>query len=68
MLFLAFASLTSAPLTDIRVPATDLGIGILVDATIIRGIAVPALIQLFGRANWWTSSWWSRLGNKQAAN
>ncbi|WP_298347065.1 MMPL family transporter [Ferrimicrobium sp.] len=58
ILFLAFASLASAPITDIRVLATGLGIGILVDATIIRGIAVPALIQLFGRLNWWIPSWW----------
>ena len=65
ILFLAFASLASAPLTDIRVLATGLGIGILVDATIIRGIAVPALIQLFGRTNWWMPTWWSEFGNKQ---
>jgi RND superfamily putative drug exporter len=57
ILFLAFASLASAPLTDLRVLATGLGVGILVDATLIRGIAVPALIQLFGRANWWVPSW-----------
>jgi RND superfamily putative drug exporter len=53
ILFLAFASLASAPLTDLRVLATGLGIGILVDATLIRGVLVPALIRLFGRANWW---------------
>ncbi len=58
ILFLAFASLASAPLTDIRVLATGLGIGILVDATVIRGIAVPALIQLFGPLNWWVPTWW----------
>lgn len=53
ILFLAFASLASAPLTDLRVLATGLGIGILVDATLIRGVLVPALIRLFGRVNWW---------------
>ncbi|MHB1733757.1 MAG: MMPL family transporter [Ferrimicrobium acidiphilum] len=69
ILFLAFASLASAPLTYIRVLATGLGIGILVDATIIRGIAVPALIQPFGRANWWMPTWWASLAiSKQPPN
>jgi len=53
ILFLAFASLASAPLTDIKVLATGLGIGILLDATVVRALLVPALVTLFGRANWW---------------
>ena len=53
ILFLAFASLASAPVTDIKVLATGLGIGILVDATIIRALFVPSLIVLFGKWNWW---------------
>ena len=53
ILFLAFASLASAPVTDIKVLATGLGIGILLDATIIRALLVPSLVVLFGRWNWW---------------
>jgi RND superfamily putative drug exporter len=53
ILFLAFASLASAPITDIKVLATGLGIGILLDATIIRALLVPSLIVLFGKWNWW---------------
>ena len=53
ILFLAFASLASAPNTDIKVLATGLGVGILIDATIVRALLVPALVTLFGRANWW---------------
>ncbi|MDA0171959.1 MMPL family transporter [Solirubrobacter taibaiensis] len=38
-----------------------LGIGmataILVDATIVRMVLVPALMQLFGKANWWAPKW-----------
>jgi RND superfamily putative drug exporter len=33
--------------------ATGLGAGILVDATIVRCLLVPALVSLFGRWNWW---------------
>jgi RND superfamily putative drug exporter len=53
ILFLAFASLASAPDTDIKVLATGLGAGILLDATVVRALLVPSLVSLFGRWNWW---------------
>jgi RND superfamily putative drug exporter len=41
-----------------------LGIGmataILVDATVVRMVLVPALMQLLGRANWWMPPWLDR--------
>ena len=52
-LFLAFASLAAAPNTDIKVFATALGAGILLDATVVRALLVPATVALFGRWNWW---------------
>ena len=33
--------------------ATGLAAGILLDATVIRALLVPAVISLFGRWNWW---------------
>jgi len=57
ILFMAFASLASAPDTDIKVLATALGAGILLDATVVRAFLVPALVSLFGRYNWWLPSW-----------
>jgi RND superfamily putative drug exporter len=53
ILFFAFAALASAPGTDIKVLATSLGVGILLDATIVRALLVPALVSLFGKYNWW---------------
>jgi RND superfamily putative drug exporter len=53
ILFLAFLSLASGPETEIKVLATGLAAGILLDATIIRALLVPAVISLFGRWNWW---------------
>ncbi|HEU0315782.1 MAG TPA: MMPL family transporter [Solirubrobacteraceae bacterium] len=53
ILFLAFASLASAPNTDIKVLATGLGVGILLDATVVRALLVPALVSVLGRWNWW---------------
>ena len=53
ILFLAFASLASAPVTDLKVLATGLGVGILLDATVVRALLVPALVAMLGRWNWW---------------
>jgi RND superfamily putative drug exporter len=53
ILFLAFASLASAPNTGVKVLATGLGVGILLDATVIRALLLPALVSLLGRYNWW---------------
>jgi RND superfamily putative drug exporter len=53
ILFLAFASLASAPNTDVKVLATGLGAGILLDATVVRALLLPALVSLLGRWNWW---------------
>jgi len=61
ILFLAMAALASAPDTDVKIFASALGIGILLDATIVRALLVPALISLFGRWNWWMPVWAARI-------
>ena len=53
ILFLSFLALASAPSTDIKVLGTALGFGILLDATVVRALLVPALVSLFGQYNWW---------------
>jgi len=53
ILFFSFAALASSPGTDIKVLGTALGVGILIDATVVRALLVPALVSLFGRWNWW---------------
>ncbi len=47
--------------TDLKILATGLGAGILVDATVVRCLLVPALVGLFGRYNWWLPGWAARL-------
>src|SRR5258708_29519103 len=53
ILCISFASITLPPNLDIRVLAFGLAAGILLDATVIRSLLVPALVALFGRWNWW---------------
>lgn len=57
ILFLAFAALASGPGTDLKILATALGFGILLDATIVRSLLVPSLVSLFGKWNWYLPDW-----------
>ena len=61
ILFLAFISMASGPRHDVKMFATGLAAGILIDATVIRALLVPAVISLFGRWNWWLPTWPARL-------
>jgi RND superfamily putative drug exporter len=61
ILFLAFVALASGPGTDLKVMASALGFGILLDATIVRMLLVPALVSLFGKWNWYLPVWLGKL-------
>ena len=57
ILFLAFVAMASTPQTELRIMATGLAAGILLDAIVIRTFLVPALTSLMGHWNWWLPSW-----------
>ncbi|HEX4701069.1 MAG TPA: MMPL family transporter [Pseudonocardiaceae bacterium] len=61
ILFLSFVSMSTAPGTDLKVLATGLGAGILLDALVLRCLLLPALVGLMGRWNWWLPTWLARL-------
>jgi len=61
ILFLSFAAMASGPDTNVKMFATGLGAGILLDATVIRALLVPAVVALLGRWNWWLPEWPARL-------
>lgn len=44
----------------LRLMGIGLATAIFVDATIVRMVLVPALMQLLGKANWWLPSWLDR--------
>ncbi|MEO6500714.1 MAG: MMPL family transporter [Jatrophihabitantaceae bacterium] len=60
ILFFSFSAIATSPGTDTKVLGTALGVGILIDATIVRALLVPALVSLFGRWNWWLPGWLAR--------
>ena len=61
ILFLAFVALASGPETDVKVFATALAVGILLDATVVRCMLLPAFVAVVGRWNWWMPVWAARL-------
>ena len=36
-------------------------LAVLLDATLVRGILVPAFMRLAGNANWWAPRWMRRI-------
>ena len=61
ILFLAFVALASGPGTDLKTFASALGFGILLDATIVRSLLVPALVSMFGKWNWYLPDWTAKV-------
>jgi RND superfamily putative drug exporter len=57
----AFAAFAMQPGTEAKMFALALGGGILIDATIIRGVLAPAVVALLGGWNWWLPDWAARI-------
>jgi RND superfamily putative drug exporter len=58
VVFLAFIFSTEVFL---KLMGVGMATAILVDATIVRMVLVPAVMQLLGRANWWMPRWLDRI-------
>ncbi|MFJ5546638.1 MMPL family transporter [Streptomyces sp. NPDC093225] len=56
--FLAFL-LSQNPV--VKMLALGLGVSVVLDATVVRLLLVPATMNLLGRANWWIPAWLDRL-------
>jgi RND superfamily putative drug exporter len=53
ILGISFLSLSTNPDLPVRMIATGLALGILLDAFVVRTLLVPALVAVMGRWNWW---------------
>ena len=61
ILCLALASLSTANDVTVRELAFGLAAGVMLDAVVVRMLLLPALVSLFGKANWWMPAWAARL-------
>ncbi|CAM3449497.1 MMPL family transporter [Kibdelosporangium persicum] len=57
ILFFSFASMAGGGELDVAIFASAVGLGILIDATLIRAVLVPAVVAMMGRWNWWLPRW-----------
>ncbi|BEL08005.1 MMPL family transporter [Actinoplanes sichuanensis] len=48
-----FASFVLSPSPVVKMTGLGLAVAVAIDATVIRGLLVPASMALMGRANWW---------------
>ncbi|SDM27887.1 putative drug exporter of the RND superfamily [Lentzea albidocapillata subsp. violacea] len=58
-----FAFATSG-LTPVKLLGVGLAIAVIVDATLIRGALMPALMRMCGDGNWWLPGWLRAFHNK----
>ena len=61
-----FSAFAAGDVLQIQTLGVGMAVAVAVDATLVRGIMVPALMRLLGRANWWAPSrlqgWVAKLG------
>jgi putative drug exporter of the RND superfamily len=55
-----FAAFVPSPDVVLKVIGVGMAAAILVDATVVRLLLVPAVMHVLGRANWWMPGWLAR--------
>jgi RND superfamily putative drug exporter len=53
LLAVVFAAFMTSGVTSIKMLGFGVSLAVLLDATLIRALLVPALMRLFGETNWW---------------
>jgi RND superfamily putative drug exporter len=60
LLAIVFASFIISGVTSIKMLGFGVAFAILLDATLVRALLVPALMRLFGERNWWAPKFMKR--------
>jgi putative drug exporter of the RND superfamily len=61
IMVVVFLSFLAAPDTFLKLFGIGLASAIFLDATLVRLVLVPAVMQLLGPANWWIPNWLERV-------
>jgi RND superfamily putative drug exporter len=61
LLAIVFIAFASSSVTIIKMLGVGVALAVLVDATLIRGLLVPAFMRVMGDANWWAPAWMKRI-------
>jgi putative drug exporter of the RND superfamily len=65
---ISFAGLIAAQVSFMRMFGVGLTLAVLVDATLVRILLVPAFMHVLGRANWWAPKPLARLHSRLGIN
>lgn len=60
LLAVVFAAFITSGVTSIKSMGFGVALAVIIDATIVRALLVPALMRLFGERNWWAPKWMQR--------
>jgi putative drug exporter of the RND superfamily len=61
LIALVFATFVTSGVTNIKELGVGVAFAIMIDATLVRGLLVPAFMRLAGTWNWWAPRWLARL-------
>ena len=64
ILAVTFGAFASSGVSIMKMLGLGIAVAILLDATLVRGFLVPAIMRLLGGANWWAPKWLKRLYEK----
>ncbi|HKE70090.1 MAG TPA: MMPL family transporter [Nocardioidaceae bacterium] len=72
LLAVVIGAFATSGIIFIKMIGVGMLVAVLVDATIVRGLLVPATMKLLGRANWWAPGpmrrWWERHGIRESGS
>jgi uncharacterized membrane protein YdfJ with MMPL/SSD domain len=60
IMVVVFLSFDLTPDVSVKQIGLGLAVAVLIDATVVRLVLVPAVMELLGKANWWMPSWLAR--------
>jgi RND superfamily putative drug exporter len=61
IMVVVFTGFIATPDVAVKQIGLGLAVAVLVDATVVRLVLVPAVMELLGNANWWIPSWLGRI-------
>ena len=64
LMSISFAALMAGQVSMMRMLGLGLTVAVLMDATLVRMLLVPAFMRVFGRANWWAPRPLARLHDR----
>jgi uncharacterized membrane protein YdfJ with MMPL/SSD domain len=69
LLAVVIGGFATSGIVFIKMIGVGMLVAVLLDATVVRALLVPATMRLLGRANWWApgplARWWERHGHRE---